>query len=67
MGLRPFGPHSMRHIVATAVIKRTGSLEHAANLLLDSMEMVARHYARFLPSDRYSQSWYQFHAQRRLA
>ena len=66
MGLRPFGPHSMRHIVATSVVKQTGSLEHAANLLLDSIEMVHRHYARFLPVDRYGKSWGFFHAQRRF-
>lgn len=55
-GLRPFGPHSMRHIVATSAVKLTNSLEHAANILLDSLPMVQRHYARFLPEDRFRAS-----------
>lgn len=60
-GLRPFGPHSMRHIVATTAVKRTKSLEHAANLLLDSIQMVQHHYARFLPEDRYRASLVALH------
>lgn len=55
-GLRPFGPHSMRHIVATSTVKLTGSIENAANLLLDSPQMAQRHYARFLPEDRFTAS-----------
>ncbi len=53
----PFGPHSIRHVVATDIVKRTGSFEAAANVLLDSVEMVIRHYARFAPRDRYSHGW----------
>ena len=53
----PFGPHSLRHIVATSVVKLTGSFEAAANVLLDSIDMVARHYARFAPRDRYRYGW----------
>jgi len=56
----PFGPHSIRHIVATSVVKRTGSFEAAANVLLDSIDMVARHYARFAPRDRYRYGWQLF-------
>ena len=55
--LLPFGPHSIRHVVATDIVKRTGSFEAAANVLLDSVEMVIRHYARFAPRDRYSHGW----------
>lgn len=55
--LLPFGPHSIRHVVATEVVKRTGSFEAAANVLLDSIDMVVRHYARFAPRDRYSHGW----------
>ena len=55
--LLPFGPHSIRHVVATEVVKRTGSFEAAANVLLDSVDMVIRHYARFAPRDRYSHGW----------
>ncbi len=56
-GLLPFGPHSIRHVVATEIVKRTGSFEAAANVLLDSIDMVVRHYARFAPRDRYSHGW----------
>jgi hypothetical protein len=56
-GLLPFGPHSIRHVVATEVVKRTGSFEAAANVLLDSIDMVVQHYARFAPRDRYSHGW----------
>jgi hypothetical protein len=56
-GLLPFGPHSIRHVVATDIVKQTGSFETAANVLLDSVEMVVRHYARFAPRDRYSHGW----------
>jgi transposase-like protein len=48
----PFGPHAFRDIVATHIIKTTGDLSRAANILLDSEEMVREHYARFLPEDR---------------
>jgi len=53
----PFGPHSIRHLVATGIVKRMGSFEIAANVLLDSVDMVVRHYARFAPRDRYSHGW----------
>lgn len=59
-GTLPFGPHSLRHIVATGVVKTTGSLEHAANILLDDIKTVQKHYARFLPRDRYTKSWQAF-------
>jgi len=55
--LLPFGPHSIRHVVATDIVKQTGSFETAANVLLDSVEMVTKHYARFAPRDRYSFGW----------
>jgi transcriptional regulator with XRE-family HTH domain len=56
-GLLPFSPHSIRHVVATDIVKQTGSFEAAANVLLDSIDMVVRHYARFAPRDRYSHGW----------
>lgn len=56
----PFGPHSLRHIVATSIVKTTGSFEAAANVLLDSVEMVVRHYARFAPRDRYRHGWHLY-------
>lgn len=51
-GVHAFAPHAFRDIVATHVLKTTGSIELAANILLDSPEIVAKHYARFLPHDR---------------
>lgn len=56
-GLLPFGPHSVRHVVATAIVKTTGSFEAAASVLLDTVEMVEAHYARFAPADRYALGW----------
>jgi transcriptional regulator with XRE-family HTH domain len=53
----PFGPHSIRHVVATDIVKQTGSFEVAANVLLDSIDMVTKHYARFAPRDRYHHGW----------
>lgn len=53
-GVFPFGPHAFRDIVATHVIKTTGSISLAANILLDSEEIVREHYARFMPDDRIS-------------
>lgn len=51
-GVLSFGPHAMRDILATHIIKTTGDISLAANILLDSEEMVRKHYARFLPKDR---------------
>ena len=51
-GVLPFSIHAFRDVLATHVIKATGSIELAADLLLDSPEIVAAHYARFLPKDR---------------
>ncbi|MFG6569801.1 helix-turn-helix domain-containing protein [Sulfitobacter sp. 1A13679] len=53
-GLRPHGPHSIRHVVATASVKRTRGFSDAAALLMDSEEMVKEAYARFLPGERHS-------------
>jgi integrase len=40
-----FNPHAMRHIKATAIIKRTGNYEIAALLLWDAIETVRREYS----------------------
>src|SRR5690606_29694344 len=45
------GPHSFRHIVATAVIKRTGSFTAAALILHDREETVRAHYAHLVGTD----------------
>jgi hypothetical protein len=51
-GVRPHGPHVVRDIVATHIIKETGSYELAAYALGDSSSTVKEHYARFMPEDK---------------
>lgn len=51
-GVRRHGPHSARHMRGTAMVKKTGSFQAAADANHNS-EMIARkHYARFLTKDR---------------
>lgn len=51
-GLLPHGPHSVRDVVATHILKQTGSYELASFALQDTVESVIRHYARFLPHEK---------------
>lgn len=51
-GLLPHGPHSVRDVVATHILKLTGSYEQASYAIQDTPEMVAKHYGRFLPQDK---------------
>ncbi len=51
-GLLPHGPHSIRDVLATHVLKQTGSYEQASYAIQDTPEMVAKHYGRFLPQDK---------------
>lgn len=51
-GVEPFCLHGVRHIVATHVLKVTGSFADAAAAIQDTAETVRIHYARYLPSDR---------------
>lgn len=51
-GLFPHGPHSVRDVLATHVLKITGSYEQASYAIQDTPEMVAKHYGRFLPQNR---------------
>jgi hypothetical protein len=51
-GLRPHGPHGVRDILATHLLKTTGSYELASFAIQDSLESVMRHYARFLPHEK---------------
>lgn len=50
-GSKNFGPHAFRHLIATAVIKKTQSFEAAAVLLWDKVETVQREYAHVRRSD----------------
>ena len=51
-GLLPHGPHNVRDVLATHILKKTGSYEQASYAIQDSPETVAEHYGRFLPSDK---------------
>lgn len=51
-GLLPHGPHSVRDVLATHVLKQTGSFEQASYAIQDTPDTVAQHYGRFLPQDK---------------
>lgn len=51
-GLLPHGPHNVRDVLATHVLKQTGSYEQASYAIQDTPDVVAKHYGRFLPQDK---------------
>jgi len=51
-GLLPHGPHNIRDVLATHILKQTGSFEQASYAIQDTPDMVAKHYGRFLPHDK---------------
>jgi len=51
-GLLPHGPHNVRDVLATHILKQTGSFEQASYAIQDTPEMVSKHYGRFLPQDK---------------
>lgn len=51
-GLLPHGPHSLRDVLATHILKQTGSYEQASYAIQDTPQTVAQHYGRFLPQDK---------------
>jgi hypothetical protein len=51
-GLLPHGPHCIRDVLATHVLKQTGSYEQASYAIQDTPDTVAKHYGRFLPQDK---------------
>lgn len=51
-GVERFGPHAIRDIGATHILKQTADTRLAADAIQDSEETVIRHYARYLPKDR---------------
>ncbi|MGH6950670.1 MAG: hypothetical protein ACREH4_07345 [Vitreimonas sp.] len=53
-GLLPHGPHNVRDVLATHILKVTGSFEQASYAIQDTPEIVARHYGRFLPENKAS-------------
>lgn len=52
IGLLPHGPHNVRDVLATHILKQTGSYEQASYAIQDTPEVVANHYGRFLPQDK---------------
>jgi hypothetical protein len=51
-GLLPHGPHNVRDVLATHILKKTGSYEQASYAIQDTPDVVAKHYGRFLPQDK---------------
>ncbi|NTG32645.1 hypothetical protein G6K91_00055 [Agrobacterium rhizogenes] len=51
-GLLPHGPHNVRDILATHILKLTGSYEQASYAIQDMPDMIQQHYGRFLPQDK---------------
>jgi hypothetical protein len=51
-GLLPHGPNAVRDVLATHLLKKTGSYELASFAIQDSMMAVVKHYARFLPHEK---------------
>ena len=51
-GLLPHGPHNVRDVLATHILKLTGSYEQASYAIQDTPDTVAKHYGRFLPQDK---------------
>ncbi|MGM0743553.1 MAG: hypothetical protein ACQEVT_18520, partial [Pseudomonadota bacterium] len=49
--LKPHGPHSMRHVIATHLVKNA-SIDDAAAALFDSPATIIAHYGRYRPSER---------------
>lgn len=51
-GVLPHGPHSLRDVLATHILKQTGSYEQASYAIQYTPLTVAQHYGRFLPQDK---------------
>jgi hypothetical protein len=51
-GLLPHGPHTVRDVLATHVIKQTASYDLAAFAIQDTTKTVKLFYARFLPEEK---------------
>ena len=51
-GLLPHGPHCVRDVLATHVVKTTGSFDLAGYAIQDTSPVIERYYGRFLPSEK---------------
>lgn len=45
-------PHNVRDVLATHILKQTGSYEQASYAIQDTPDVVQQHYGRFLPQDK---------------
>jgi transcriptional regulator with XRE-family HTH domain len=65
-GLKPHGPHPVRHVLGTHLIKNN-TVSEAAAALFDTEEMIRAHYGRYAPADRHrdamQKAWIGFPAQ----
>ena len=52
-GVMPHGPHAVRAVVATDIVKKTGRFDVAATAIQDTEAMVREHYGRFLTEDKH--------------
>jgi hypothetical protein len=55
-GLLPHGPHCVRDVLATHMLKMTGSYDLAGYAIQATPQTVSRHYGRFLPVDKSAQA-----------
>lgn len=46
------GPHNVRDVLATHILKQTGSYEQTSYAIQDTPDVVQQHYGRFLPQDK---------------
>ena len=51
-GLPPHGPHNLRYILATDILKQISSYEQASYAIQDTPDVVQQHHGRFLPQDK---------------
>lgn len=51
-GLLGHGPHAIRSVLATHLLKKTGSYELASYAIQDTVKEVMKHYSRFLPHEK---------------
>ena len=55
-GILPHGPHCVRDVLATHILKLTGSYELASYAIQDTPRTVAECYSRFFPQDKAAQA-----------
>jgi hypothetical protein len=51
-GLFGHGPHAVRSVLATHLLKKTGSYEIASYAIQDTVKEVMKRYGRFLPHEK---------------